>query len=83
MEFDRVIRKFGFTTRNSGDRLAWLEYKGRTIIRTRRSNQRGDLPCPDQIRQQLKLDEQQLREAISCTLGLDDYLAILEEKGLL
>ena len=35
------------------------------------------------IRQQLKLNDKQLREAISCKLGRESYLDILRTKGVL
>jgi hypothetical protein len=82
-EFDRIISKFGFETRDSGDRLAWLIVDGVTVVKTKRSKGRGDLPFSHQIRQQLKLNEAQLRDAISCSLGRDGYLDILHGKGLL
>jgi hypothetical protein len=83
-EFDRIVDKFGFVVRDSGDRLAWLYHNGRLIVRTKRSKQRGrDLPFQHSIRQQLKLDEDQLRRAIDCSLDRDGYLAILRAKGLL
>jgi len=83
-EFDRVIAKFGFSTREGRDRLAWLEVGGRRVVYTKRSRQRaGDLPRPHEIRQQLKLDEDQLADAIRCTLSRDGYLEILRVKGFL
>ena len=83
-EFDRLVRKFDFQTRNSGDLLAWLEVDGKTVVRTRRSKKAsGDLPMQHSIRQQMKLSADQLREAIRCKLGRDGYLSILREKGVL
>ena len=82
-EFDSLIRKFGFQTRSSRDLLAWLEIEGKIVVRTRRSNKSGDLPMHHSIRQQMRLSDDQLREAIKCTLGRDSYIAILREKGLL
>ena len=82
-EFDRIVNKFGFKTRNSGDLLAWFEFDGKLITRTRRSKGSGDLPMHHSIRQQLKLNENQLREAIDCTLTRDGYIEILRTKGLL
>jgi hypothetical protein len=35
------------------------------------------------IRQQLRLDEEQLRQAIKCTLDRDAYIALLQAKGIL
>lgn len=83
-EFDGLVRKFDFRTRNSGDVLAWLEVDGKVVVRTRRSRKAsGDLPMQHSIRQQMKLSADQLRQAIRCTLGRDGYLSILKEKGVL
>ena len=82
-EFDRVVRKFGFRTRQSGDVLAWLEINGRPVIRTKRSRAgSGDLPQHHRIRQQLKLTEEQLRDAVNCPLDRDGYLETLRERGI-
>ena len=82
-EFDRLVRKFGFETRNSRDLLAWLIVDGKVVVRTRRSNKAtGDFPMFHSIRQQLKLNDQQLREAISCRLGRGAYIEILRSKGI-
>jgi hypothetical protein len=35
------------------------------------------------IRQQLKLNEEQLRQAVGCHLSRDDYIEILRAKGLI
>jgi hypothetical protein len=82
-EFDRIISKFKFKIRDSGDLLAWFEYKGKIITRTRRSKTSGELPMQHSIRQQMKLNEDQLKDAIRCTIKRQDYIKILREKGLL
>ena len=82
-EFDRVIQKFEMTTREGRDRLAWFEYEGKVITRTRRSRGSGDLPFQHHIRQQLKLSDKQLRDAVSCKFARDGYIEILRQKGLL
>ena len=82
-EFDRLVKKLGLTVRDSRDVLAWFEYEGKIITRTRRSKGSGDLPMQHSIRQQLKLNEDEFRQAIGCTLTLDDYVDILRRKGLL
>lgn len=86
-EFDRLVDKFGLKTRNSGDLLAWLEVeidgKIKKVVRTRRSKGSGDLPMQHSIRQQLKLDENQLRGAISCSINRNEYLDILRSKNIL
>ena len=82
-EFDRIIFKFKFKIRDSGDLLAWFEYKGKLILKTKRSKGSGELPMQHSIRQQMKLSEKQLRDAIRCTINRQDYIKILREKGLL
>lgn len=83
-DFDKIVRKFGLETRNSGDRLVWLEYDGVTVVRTRRSwKKSGDLPFQHSIRQQLRLNEEELRKAIDCSLGRNEYIALLKRKGVL
>ena len=84
-EFDRIVEKLELRTRHAGDLLAWFEYKGVTIVRTKRSwGKRGrDLPFQHAIRQQLKLTEDQLRALVACTLSRQDYVDLLTEKGLI
>jgi hypothetical protein len=81
-EFDRLEAKLKLKTRNAGDRLAWFEYGGQVIVRTKRSHGNKDLPG-HLIRQQLKVNEKQFSGLISCTLSVDDYISILREKGLI
>jgi hypothetical protein len=82
-EFNHLVAKLKLKTRDSRDLLAWFEYKGKIITRTRRSKGSGDLPMQHSIRQQLKLNEEQFREAIGCTLTRQDYINILRAEGLL
>ena len=82
-EFSTIERKLDLVVRQSKDRLAWFEHDGRRILFTGRSNKKGELPASHQIRQQLKLDEDQLRELIRCTLDRDGYIAILKIKGII
>lgn len=81
-EFDSIVTKFGLRTRDGRDLWAWLEYQGRKVVRTRRSKGSGDLPT-NLIRQQLRLSDQELRDAITCALALDGYLDILRRKGVI
>ena len=82
-EFDALVRKLQMQTRDGRDLHAWFEFEGKVITRTRRSKGSGDLPMQHSIRQQLKVNEMQMRELIRCTLGRDDYLEILRNRGLL
>lgn len=80
-EFGRLENKLQLRTRNSGDRLAWFEYNGKVIVRTKRSHGNKDLPA-NLIRQQLKVNEQQFAGLLSCSMSLEDYVQILRDKGL-
>ncbi len=83
-EFDLVVNKLGYRTRQGSHLFAWLEVDGKVVARTRRSwKSSGDLPMQHSIRQQMKLSDEELRNAIACTLGRDDYLALLREKGVI
>jgi hypothetical protein len=83
-DFDTVIHKLGFETRDSRDRLAWFIYKDKIIVRTKRSYKKGrDLPFQHVIRQQLKLTEEQLKGVIRCTFTREDYIELLKSKGLI
>ncbi len=81
-EFRRLETKLHLRTRDSGDRLAWFEYGGKKITRTKRSHGSKDLPS-HLIRQQLKLSEPEFRGVLSCDLEYDDYVGILKDKGFL
>jgi hypothetical protein len=81
-EFDRVINKFGMQVKQTHHVLAWLVHDGKIVVRTRRSQGRKDPPA-ELVRKQLHLDQRQLADAVECTLGLDAYLGILREKGIL
>jgi len=83
-EYDRVIEKFGFETKESHHRLAWLIYHGRKVVKTRRSHIKGrDLPAQHAIRKQLHLNSRQLREAVVCTLDRQGYIEILRDKQII
>ena len=80
-EFEKIVNKLGLKIRNSRDRLAWFEYEGKTIVRTKRSH--GNKEAPEHlIRQQLKLNERELSGLISCTVSKDDYIDILVRKKI-
>ena len=81
-EFDRIVTKFGMRTKPGRHLRAEFFYQGRKILTTHRSHGRKDNPIY-QISRQLALSAAQVREAVSCTLDLDDYIVILREKGLI
>jgi gluconate kinase len=82
-EFERIVSKLGMESRNSYDRLVWLVHEGKTVVRTRRSHGKGKFLPADKIRQQLKVNEEQLSGLISCSVSKQDYIKILTEKGVI
>jgi hypothetical protein len=81
-EFEKIVNKLKLQTRNSGDRLAWFEYNGQTVVRTKRSHGNKEQPG-DLIRQQLKVNEKQLAGLIDCSVTCDDYVQILKSKKII
>ncbi len=81
-EFEKIVNKLGLKVRNSGDRLAWFEYGGQTVVRTKRSQGNKEQPG-NMIRQQLKLNEKQLAGLIKCDVTLEDYVRILKDKRII
>lgn len=81
-EFEKIVNKLGLKVRNSGDRLAWFEYNGQTVVRTKRSQGNKEQPG-NLIRQQLKLSEKQLAGLIRCDVSLEDYIQILKNKKII
>ena len=81
-EFDRLVTKFRMRTRQGRHLRAEFYYQGHKIRTTYRSQGRKDNPFYH-IAQQLALTPAQLRDAIRCTLSLDDYIALLRDKGLI
>ena len=82
-DIDTIIRKLEMETRNSSDKLAWLVHEGVTVVRTRRSFGNSKYVPADKIRCQLKVNEEQFRGLISCSVQRPDYIKILTEKGII
>lgn len=81
-EFEKIVSKLGLKVRNSGDRLAWFEYNGQTVVRIKRSHGNKEQPG-NMIRQQLKVNEKQMAGLIKCDVSLEDYIQILMDKKII
>lgn len=84
-DVDRVCDKLDMCVKHGRDRWAYFYYQGKCITRTRRSlgKSKIDNNVRHQIRQQLKLDENEFTEIVGCTLKLPDYVDILRKKKLI
>ena len=81
----RVFEKLDMEIREGRDTIAKFRYKGKVIVRTKVPHKRGELKgkLPHFIRQQLRINDKQLRSLIGCTLYRQDYEAMLREKGFI
>ncbi|MBC8233837.1 hypothetical protein H8E77_30175 [bacterium] len=81
----RVFEKLDMEIREGRDTIAKFRYRGKVIVRTKVPHKRGELKgkLPHFIRQQLRINDKQLRGLIDCTLYRQDYEAILREKGFI
>lgn len=84
-DVDRVFDKLQMKVRNGKDRFALFYYKGKYILRTKRSlgDRKIDSKIRHLIRQQLKLNETQFFDLVDCTLERLGYIKILKKKGLI
>jgi len=81
-EFTKLENKLKLKTRNSGDRLAWFEHDGKSVLFTKRSHGNKE-PPENLIRQQLKVNETQFAGLISCSVTRDQYVEILRGKRII
>ncbi|MFQ6044064.1 MAG: hypothetical protein ACE5PV_24685 [Candidatus Poribacteria bacterium] len=81
----RVFDKLDMEIREGRDTIAKFRYKGKVIVRTKVPHKRGELKgkLPYFIRQQLRINDKQLRGLIDCTLYRRHYESILREKGFI
>ena len=65
--------------------MAWFEHDGRVVVRTKRSHtpRSKDLPFQHSIRQQMKLNQEELRQALRCDIDRDGYVKLLRRKGVI
>jgi hypothetical protein len=84
-DIDTVFNKLDLTVEETHHRIAWFVHDGRRILKTRRSQGKGDIPMfvYHKIRSQLKVNENQMSGLVRCTVNKDDYVQILRDKGLL
>lgn len=84
-DVDRAWAKLNMRVRDSKDKHAFFEHDGKVIIKTKRSLGSGSIEGPVQylIRQQMKLNETEFSDLISCPLNRDGYIDILKRKRLI
>lgn len=71
--------------REGRDTLAFFYCGPRLVLWAKVPHKRGELTgkLPYYIRQQLRLDEEQFRQLVRCTLRRAEYVRILRGKGLI
>jgi hypothetical protein len=84
-EIRKVFEKLKLDVRSTKHRYGWFVFEGKKILRVHYSHGKGSIPgkVSDKVRSQLKLSQRDFRELIDCPLSLEDYVAILKNKGLI
>ena len=81
----QIFDKLEMEIREGRDTLAFFRWKDQTILWTKVPHKKGELKSNLRyfIRQQLKLNEAQLRGLIRCDIWREDYIEILKDKGFI
>ncbi len=79
----KVLMKFKYVTRDTGDTHAKFYHNGKMVLVTKISHGSGDMPCANEFRQQLKLNEDQMIDAIRCPFRYEDYVETLKQKRII
>jgi hypothetical protein len=81
----KVFRKLEMEISEGRDTVAKFRHKGKAVIWSRVSHGRGELAgkIPHFVRQQLKVDEDQLKKLIDCSYWRKEYEEILRSEGLI
>jgi len=84
-EAKAIVDKLQMEYRHKKHNYGWLKYKGKPILTVYFSHGKGDMPgkIPDKFRQDLKINEDQLKDLRDCPLSREDYIEILKEKGFI
>jgi len=77
----KVLQKLKFKYRTNKERFAKFYFEETLILTTSVPKGKGDLYVSNQFRQQLKLNEQQLSDAIRCPLDFNKYIEHLKSIG--
>lgn len=66
-------------------KIAYFEYEGIEYLKTIVSHGEGDIPKPvvERIRKQLFLNHAQFQDLIKCPMGYDEFVAALQQKGVI
>lgn len=78
-----ILDKLRFIVRKGPERFARFYYKDKLVLTTAVPKGQGDMYVTNQFRQQLKLNEDQLREATRCPFGYSQYVAHLRARNII
>jgi len=83
-EAEQLLNKLRFEPpRQTHHKRYQFRYGGKTIFTVYHSHGSGEMKATDKFRIDLKLNQQQFREAIQCPLNYDEYVEILKSKRLI
>jgi len=76
-----ILEKFKLKIRPGKENFATFYYNDKFILTTTVPKGQGDFYSVDKFRNQLRLDENQLRDAERCPFGYNEFVANLIKKG--
>jgi len=79
----KVLKKLKFQYRTRKEKFAKFYFEDTLILTTSVPKGKGDLYVSNQFRQQLKLNEKQLSDAIRCPLDFQEYIDHLKSIGII
>jgi hypothetical protein len=84
-DIEKIFNKLNLKLRSTGHNYGWLIVNRNKILRVHYSHGKGDIPekIIQKIRGQLRLSKRDFKDLIDCPLSYDDYIAILQEKGII
>jgi hypothetical protein len=84
-EIRSVFSKLKMRIEPTHHKIAYFEYEGIEYLKTRVSHGEGEIPKPvvERRPKQLFLNQHQFRELVKCPMGYDEFVAALQEKGII
>lgn len=83
-DFDTIVGKLKMKERPGKHRFVFFEHDGKVVVRTHRSNGRGELGSVEHaIKRQLHVDSKQMRDLADCPMTRDAYIVHLKAKGVI
>lgn len=81
----RIFRKLDLQAKRSTKHVyGWLVVDGQRVLTLHYSHGRGDMPghVPDRFRKAMHLNRTEFADMVGCTMGREEYVALLRQRGV-